>query len=92
LIGGLIGLAVVTIFLIGVGFEGRPEWHHTWFVRPLAVESLAGIAGGAISALLDQFALKQRWSRLGMAILSLFIFIVGIWMGFVLGFVGTYWH
>ena len=91
-IGGLIGLAIVTIFLIGVGFKGRPEWHHTWFVRPLAVVCLAGMIGGAISAWLDQFAINQRWSRLGMAILSLVIFIVGIWMGFVLGFVGTYWH
>ena len=92
LIGGIIGLVIVTLFLIGAGFKGRPEWHHTWFVRPLAVECLAGMVGGAISAWLDQLAIQNRLSRLGMGIFSLVIFIVGIWMGFVLGFVGTYWH
>lgn len=91
-IGGAIGLALVTLFLIDVGFKGQPEWHHTWFIRPMAVEILAGAFGGAISAWLDQLAIQRRWNRLAVSIFSLLIFIVGLWMGFVLGFVGTYWH
>lgn len=92
LIGGLIGLTLVMLFLMDVGFKGRPEWHHTWFVRPIAVEILAGAFGGAISAWLDQLAIRMRWSRIAVAVLSFLIFFIGLWMGFVLGFVGTYWH
>lgn len=86
LIGAGIALVLITIFLWPV--EGKPEWGNFWKVRPMVVVPLAGAAGGACSYFLG-YLFGQR--KVLVIVLSVVIFIIGLWMGTVLGLDGTLW-
>lgn len=89
LIGAGIGLLLTSLFL----YMGRPDpnWPKFWMVRPLIIVPLAGATGGAFSYYLTYITQQGGWRRALAVILSIVIFIIGLWMGFVLGFDGTYW-
>ncbi len=90
LIGWAIGLAVISLFIFDA--EGRPEWGDLWRIRPLIVTPLAGAAGGAFYYFMDQLRYRNGVNPTVAIILSLLVFIVGLWMGIVLGLVGTMWN
>ena len=89
--GGGFALLLVTIFLFGVK-NPDPSWHKLWMLRPLIIVSLAGATGGIIYYLFDPLRSQGGVKKWVANILNLLIYVVGLWMGFVLGFVGTYWH
>lgn len=89
-IGGGIALALVILFLIGA--PGEPGWSPYWKVRPLLIVTFAGTMGGLCYYILDLVRYKGGWKRIGATILSILIYLIGLWLGFVLGFAGTYWH
>jgi len=91
LIGGFIGLLVIVIFLSGTG-TGDPAWGKYWTIRPLIIVPLAGAGGGAFSYLVSEQNFKNDWVKFAAFVLSLFVFLVALWLGMVLGLDGTYWH
>jgi hypothetical protein len=90
LLGAGIGLIVIAFFLLGAD-EPNPEWGKLWMVKPLIITPIAGAIGGAF------YYFINHGSSIGLnktvaLILSLIVFIVGLWMGVVLGLDGTLWN
>lgn len=85
LLGAAIALVLITIFLLPV--TGKPEWGAFWKVRPHIIVPLAGAAGGACSYFLEYLFRRNALT----VILSVIIYIIGLWMGTILGLDGTLW-
>jgi len=91
LLGAGLALALISLFLLKAG-EPDPAWGSLWRLRPLIIMPLAGATGGACYHVLHHLSYQGGWRRVLANILGLIIFVVGLWMGFVLGLDGTYWH
>lgn len=92
LIGGGIGLILISLFLLGVR-EPRLEWGRFWMVRPLIIVPLAGAGGGLCVYFMDYILGYQGgWSKIISVVLSLIGFLIALWLGTVLGLAGTLWH
>ncbi|MBF8965553.1 potassium transporter KefB [Pontibacter sp. FD36] len=91
LTGAAIGLALITIFLIGVK-SPDPAWGDLWMLRPLLIVPMAGALGGLINYILLQYHHRFGIHKAIAVVLSVLIFVVGLWLGFVLGLAGTLWH
>jgi hypothetical protein len=90
LVGTGIGLVLISLFLSGVK-NPNPKWGEFWMVRPFIIVPLAGAMGG-----LCNYALVHFHNRIGInktiaMIVSGLVFMVGLWLGFVLGLDGTLW-
>lgn len=91
LLGAGIALILITVFLLPFK-NPDPAWGKLWMIRPFIIVPLAGAVGGACNYFLG-YLLNQDGRRKALTIiLSLVIYIIGIWMGFVLGFAGTLWN
>jgi hypothetical protein len=90
LIGAGIGLIAIAFFLIPAG-EGDPAWGKLWRIKPLLVTPFAGAMGGLCNYFIFQFRNQFGVNRIAAIILSILVFIVGLWMGIVLGLNGTMW-
>jgi hypothetical protein len=91
LFGGGIALVLITIFLSGVG-EPDPSWPKLWYIQPLIIVPIAGAMGAAFSHFLDGVRYQGGWKTAFAVVFSLFVFIVALWMGTVLGLNGTLWN
>ncbi len=91
IIGGFIGLMLAMLF-IRTAEAGNPVWPKGWVIRPLIILPLASAAGSAFANYLMQLTIHGGWRRVLAVILSLIIYLVGLWMGFILGFDGTLWN
>lgn len=91
LIGGGIGLTFMVLFLSGANHP-HPEWGEYWMIRPLVVITLAGATGAACYHKLDSWRQQFHWNKIVTIIAGLLIFIIGLWMGTVLGLAGTLWN
>jgi hypothetical protein len=91
IIGGFIGL-MLTILFIRTAEAGNPVWPKGWVIRPLIMLPLASAVGSAFAYYLMQLTIHGGWRRVLAIVLSLVIYLVGLWMGFVLGFDGTLWN
>lgn len=89
--GAIIGLILISAFLISAG-QGKPEWGNWWMIRPLIIVPFAGAVGGAIYYYMDEIRSKGGWHRIVADLISFVIFMIGMWMGSVLGLNGTYWN
>jgi len=89
LLGAGIGLIVISFFVSGA--EADPEWGKLWMIRPLIITPTAGAMGGAFYYLMDHFS-SRGLNKTVAVILSLIVFIVGLWLGIVLGLAGTLWN
>lgn len=90
LVGAAIALTLITIFLIPVG-EPNPNWPKFWIIKPLIIVPLAGATGGLCYYFMDNLRSQGGWKKIMANILSLVIYIIGLWMGTVLGLDGTLW-
>ena len=91
LIGAGIALLLISTFLI-IADERDPAWPKFWYIRPLLIVPAAGALGGVFYFLMGQFRIQGGWKRVLANIASLLVYVVGLWMGTVLGLVGTMWH
>ena len=91
LLGAAIGLLVILNFVIP-GWEGKPEWGPLWQFRPLVVTPFAGAMGGLFFHVMGIMRQYGGWRKVIANVISALVFVVGIWMGIVLGLVGTMWH
>jgi hypothetical protein len=90
-IGGTIALFLITVFIFPSMLEPKPDWPTLWMIRPLIVVPFAGATGGACNYFLLRWGDKQGLNKTFVYILSVLIFIIGLWMGTVLGLDGTLW-
>lgn len=89
-VGAGIGLLLISLFLLSAG-EPKPEWGKLWMIRPLIIVPLAGAMGGLCNYFIVHF---HNWAGVNKTIamiLSVIVFIVGLWLGIVLGLDGTMW-
>lgn len=91
LTGGMIGYVLITLFLLVPGVTTDPDWPRFWTVRPLIMVPLAGAAGGAFYHFLQVLGNKKGWNKILLSIVGLLVFIIGLWMGTILGLDGTLW-
>ncbi len=89
LLGGGIALIFISVFLLGVD-EPNPAWPKFWMVRPLLIVTLAGATGGLIYYVMNH-VFYYGWKKAFAVVISLIVYIIGLWIGFVLGLVGTLW-
>jgi len=90
LIGALIAFLVISVFVFGVD-NANPAWGKYWMIRPLIITPLAGAMGGAFYAFMNYQA-ERGFNRTLAILLSLVVFIIGLWLGVVLGLKGTMWN
>lgn len=90
LVGAGIGLLLISFFLLSAG-EPNPEWGKLWMVRPLIIVPLAGATGGLCNYFILRFHNHVGVNKVIAMILSVIVFIIGLWLGTVLGLDGTMW-
>lgn len=90
LAGAGMALLVISFFVFGVD-NPNPEWGKFWRVRPLIITPLAGAMGGAFYAFMD-YQSSRGFNRILAILLSIVVYVVGLWLGIVLGLVGTMWN
>ncbi|MDQ4140811.1 MAG: potassium transporter KefB [Bacteroidota bacterium] len=90
LVGAGIALLVISFFVFGVD-EPHPEWGKFWRIRPLIITPLAGAMGGAFYAFMD-YQSSRGFNRILAILLSIVVYLVGLWLGIVLGLDGTMWN
>lgn len=91
ILGTVIGLIVILIFILPVRHP-NPDWGKLWMIKPLIITPLAGGMGGLFYSFMDAVRHEGGFKKIGANILSLLVFIIGLWMGIVLGLDGTLWN
>ena len=91
LIGGGIALLAILIFLLPVD-NPNPAWGKYWIIRPILVVPIAGAMGGLFYALMDPIRQQGGLKKILANTISLIVYIIGLWMGTVLGLAGTMWN
>lgn len=91
LIGAAVGLAVILFFVLQVNHP-HPEWGRFWMIRPLLITPLAGAMAGLFSYFMAWLHREYAWNKILTVTLSTIVFVIGIWMGIILGLDGTLWH
>jgi hypothetical protein len=89
LVSAGIALLVISFFVFGVDVP-NPEWGKYWMIRPLLVTPLAGAVGGAFYAFMD-YQSSRGFNRTAAILLSIVVYVIGLWLGIVLGLAGTMW-
>lgn len=90
LVGAGIGLLLISLFLLTAG-KPNPAWPELWRIRPLIIVPLAGAMGGLCNHFIVHYHNLIGLNKTVAIILSVIIFIIGLWLGTVLGLDGTYW-
>jgi len=90
LVGAGIGLLLISLFLLSAG-EPNPEWGKLWMIRPLIIVPLAGAMGGLCNYFIVHINYQVGVNKTIAMILSVIVFIIGLWLGIVLGLDGTMW-
>ena len=92
IIGAGIALAVILTFVIGA--DNTPsEWGKYWMARPLIITPLSGAAGGFCFYFLAYFfGRRGGWEKVLATVIGVIVYIVGLWLGIVLGLDGTMWN
>jgi hypothetical protein len=91
LVGGAIGLILISTFVFGVD-NPNPEWGKFWIVKPLVITPLAGAMGGLFFYFMRYISARGGVNKTLAFLLSFIVFIIGLWMGVVLGLDGTMWN
>ena len=89
LIGAGIALVVISFFVFGA--DANPLWGKYWRIRPFIVTPLAGATGGAFCYFMYQLRSKGRLNPIIAIVVSVAVYLIGLWMGIVLGLDGTMW-
>lgn len=90
-IGAVIGLALISIFLLGVK-HSDPSWPRYWQIRPLVIVPLATACGGVFFYFMNILVKNNAWVKLIATLIGIIGFIISLWMGTVLGLDGTLWN
>lgn len=88
LIGAGVGLMVILFFLSSS--SGDHNWGKYWMIRPLIITPMAGAMGGAFYYLMGLLS-RRGLNKTLAVLLSMIVFITGLWLGIVSGLDGTMW-
>ena len=91
LLGAIPAVMLMAIFVSGVD-SPDPAWETYWWIRPLLVMAFAGAMGGLFYHLMEPFRAKGGWQTVAAFVICAIVYIIGLWMGSVLGLVGTLWN
>ncbi|MFT3687372.1 MAG: hypothetical protein QM783_21030 [Phycisphaerales bacterium] len=89
-IGGIVAFVLIAAFIFPT--ETKPDWPEFWRIRPLIITPLAGAAGGACNYFIVGWFNQNGWNKAFAYSLSLMVFLIGLWMGIILGLDGTLWN
>jgi hypothetical protein len=89
LIGAGIALLVISFFVFGVD-QANSEWGKFWMIRPLIITPLAGAMGGAFYFFMD-YQSSRGFNKILAILLCIVVYLIGLWLGVVLGLDGTMW-
>jgi len=89
--GAGIAFILIVFFLLQAG-EPKPEWSKLWMIRPLIIVPFAGAMAGVFYYCMDNLRYQGGWKKIVANIISLLVFIIGLWLGTVLGLDGTLWN
>jgi hypothetical protein len=89
--GAAIALVLITVFLVGVD-DPNPSWPRFWMVKPLIIVPIAGAMGGVFYYFMDHLRVEGGWKKIAANFLSVLVYIIGLWLGSVVGLDGTLWN
>jgi hypothetical protein len=90
-VGAGIGLILISLFLLSAG-DPNPEWGKLWMIRPLLIVPLAGAMGGLCNYFIVHFHNEVGVNKTVAMVVSVLVFVIGLWLGIVLGLDGTMWN
>lgn len=91
LLGASIAFPIIALMVFSVN-SPNPVWGTYWMIRPLIVTPIIG-AFGILSFYLKDFIRPQSdVMALIVFIISFIAFAISLWMGTILGLVGTLWN
>lgn len=90
LVGAGIALLVISFFVFSVD-QPNPDWGKFWMIRPLIITPLAGAMGGGFYAFMH-YQSSRGFNRTLAVILGIVVYLIGLWLGVVLGLDGTMWN
>ncbi|MFN5218431.1 MAG: hypothetical protein ACK5CL_06660 [Sphingomonadales bacterium] len=90
LTGYVVGLGVISLFISGLD-NPKPEWDKYWMIQPLVITPIFSAFGSLALLLPDFLKIISPWKRLLALLAGLFIYMLLLWTGIVLGLVGTMW-
>lgn len=91
LLGAGIALLLISLFLLSVRHP-NPAWPRWWMIRPLVIVPIAGALGGLFYYSMDRLRSGGGWKSAFAIVVSVIVYITGLWMGTVLGLDGTLWN
>ena len=91
LLGAGIGLVISIFFVISAG-KGNPAWGAYWQVKPLLLTPAIGALVGLCYDVTEPLRQLNGWMGRLFMILSVLGYVIGLWMGTVLGLAGTMWN
>jgi len=91
LVGAGIALAIISFFVIGTG-KGNPAWGDYWRVKPLLLTPFIGAIVGLCYDITEPLRRLNGWAGRIFVVLSILGYVIGLWMGTVLGSAGTMWN
>lgn len=90
LFGALPAFTLIVIFLSSAN-NPDPAWHPLWILRPLLLVPFAGAMGGLFFTFMEPWRNKSGWTKAFAYLACLLVYVIGVFMGIVLGLDGTYW-
>ncbi len=88
--GYVVGLGVISLFISGLD-NPKPEWGKYWMIQPLVITPIFSAFGSLALLLPDFLKIISPWKRLLALLSGLFIYMLLLWTGIVLGLAGTMW-
>ena len=89
-VGAGIGLLLISLFVVGVK-NPNPAWGKLWMIRPLLIVPFAGAMGGLCNYFLIHFHDRISVNKPIAMLVSVFVFMIKLWLGSFLGLDGTLW-
>ena len=91
LIGAAIGLVIISFFVVLAG-KGNPTWSAYWRIKPLLLTPCIGAIIGLCYDVTEPLRQLNGWLGRLFLVLSLLGYVIGLWLGTVLGLAGTMWN
>jgi hypothetical protein len=91
--GALLAPVLLILFLLIAPLFGDGDWHYgLWIISPLVVMMFGGACGGVVYFIMDVLRSHGGWKKTLANILTVLVYIVGMYMSLVLGlaFVGLW--
>lgn len=89
-LGAGVAFILISMFLFSVKHP-NPEWGQFWMVKPMIIVPFAGAMGGLFYYFMRYLSSTQGFNKTLAILLSFVVYIIGLWLGSVLGLNGTLW-